>query len=470
MRKFIIGYLLIASFFGHANYLEKTRIEENLQMKAQHILDTMHGAHQFSVSATVHMGRESWLVSYTERAQVEFEDEKNTSNEKYKILPGYSAIKNLSPNEAVQMPFNSKITKLQAPIIKITLDVLTSKTVQKQDVKAADKVLSKLLMLDFERGDSINFEFQDFPINKLNDEVKVGLPIEVKLMIIVVMITSLFLIVYILLKIKQLNINKEAIRAQKEAVRATAAATSGVSSNFRADVNTEKEASDENIKDRYFSFVGSHNANQFVDILQKNALSIEELSMVLSYLKPTHVKMVMDTLDQSKQIQIITSLIEEKIVDKDELDALENTLKSHLECSVGGASKLGAVIEKFNDASKKIFLSSIQSNTAAYQKIRPTIFMFEDIEKMDDGDVKKLIRSMNLEVLAVSITKSNNGAAEKLKVNLTGAAQAMVNQFIDLKKNSLSDGDILNAQTKVVHQMKLLSDQGAINLISKLVN
>ena len=54
------------------------------------------------------MGKESWVVSYTERADIEFSEEKNTPGEKYKILPGYSAIKNLSPNEAVQMPLTQK--------------------------------------------------------------------------------------------------------------------------------------------------------------------------------------------------------------------------------------------------------------------------------------------------------------------------------------------------------------------------
>ena len=166
MKKFLIGCLILSSILTHANYLEKNSLEENLQIKAQHILDTMYGTHQFSVSVMVDMGRESWAVSYTERAKVKFEEEKNMPGEKYKILPGYSAIKNLSPNEAVQMPFNSKITKLAAPIIKITLDIVTSKAIPRKDVKAADKVLTKILMLNTERGDAINFEFQDFPINK----------------------------------------------------------------------------------------------------------------------------------------------------------------------------------------------------------------------------------------------------------------------------------------------------------------
>ena len=179
--------------------------------------------------------------------------------------------------------------------------------------------------------------------------------------------------------------------------------------------------------------------------------------------------MVMDTLEEATQLEIITALTEEKIAEKNELDELEGDLKSQLECSVGGASKLGAVIETFNDASKKTFLASVESNPEIYNKIRPGIFLFEDIEKLEDSDVKKLISALNIEVLAASIAKDDGGASGKLKSNLTGAAQAMVSQFIDLKKDSLSDGDVITAQSKVVEQMKVLSNKGTIDLVSKLV-
>ena len=80
--------------------------------------------------------------------------------------------------------------------------------------------------------------------------------------------------------------------------------------------------------------------------------------------------------------------MDEKIADKDTLEEINSDLKSELECSVGGASKLGPVIATFNDEAKKTFLNGIESNAEVYGQIK-TIFLFEDIEKLDDGDVKK---------------------------------------------------------------------------------
>ncbi|MGC6367040.1 MAG: FliG C-terminal domain-containing protein [Candidatus Marinamargulisbacteria bacterium] len=456
-----------------ANYLEKSEYEDNIQKKSQHILDTMYGHHLFSVTAKVDLGKESWTVSYTDRAKIQFNEEKNSPSEKYNILPGYSAIKNLSPNEAVQMPFNSKITKLGAPVIKITLDIVTSKELKKSDVKAADKILTKILMLNSERGDSINFEFQDFPVTK-KDEVKVGLPIEAKLMIVVLIITSLFLIVYILLKIKQLNINKEAVKAQQETAKATAAAGGGGGSSApdpmpeAAAAPVPSGGGDSDVSG-FFSFVGPHNIQQFISILKKKSLPVDQLAIVVSYLPPQLSKRCIETLEDAQQVEVVTALSEEKIADKDMLSTLEGDLKSELECSVGGAAKLGPVIATFNDPSKKTFLESIQSNADVYAQVRPTIFLFEDIEKLEDGDIKKLIGALKIEVLAAAIAKDDGGAAKKLKANLTGAAEAMVTQFIDLKKDSLKDGDVVVAQSQVVQQMKQLNDSGAIDVVSKIM-
>ena len=76
--------------------------------------------------------------------------------------------------------------------------------------------------------------------------------------------------------------------------------------------------------------MGPHNASQFVDVIKKNELPVEKLSIVLSYPNPGYAKMVMDTLEEAQQLEIITALTEEKIADKEELDELEGTLKGQL--------------------------------------------------------------------------------------------------------------------------------------------
>ncbi len=477
MKKLVL--LLMIGLFSincFPNYLEKAKLEETLQTKAQHILDTMYGAHNFSVLAFVTLGKEAWEVNYTDRAEIEYNEEKNTPSEKYKILPGYSAIKNLSPNEAVQMPFNSRISKKSAAILNISLDIVTNNQFSKSDVKAADKVLTKLLALDMDRGDKINFIFETFPVKVNQEEAK--MPLEAKMMIGILALTSFFIIVYILLTIQHLNVNKESVKAQQEAAKAAATAGGGgssapaapepsVDSSMKADLGpmpTDSEGGG------YFSFVGGHNAAQFIEVVKQSELETEQIATVASFVDPAVAKGIIAEYDESKQVEIIQSLTEEKVAEKEDLDEIEEQLKNQLECTVGGASKLSALVAKFNDASKKTFLGTIESNNEVYNKVRPDILLFEDIEKLEDGDIKKLVGALNIESIAASIATSDDGASKKIKANLSGAAEAMVTQFIDLKKDSLSEKDVENAQSQVVNQLKHLSESGSIDIVSKLVS
>ena len=73
--KIFIGLIIwLFPMMVQANYDEQSTMEENLQYKAQHILDTMYGKNNFSVSATVKLGRESWKVNYTDRAAIDVEE------------------------------------------------------------------------------------------------------------------------------------------------------------------------------------------------------------------------------------------------------------------------------------------------------------------------------------------------------------------------------------------------------------
>ena len=43
-------------------------------------------------------------------------------------------------------------------------------------------------------------------------------------------------------------------------------------------------------------------------------------------------------------------------------------------------------------------------------------------------------------------------------------------QFVDIKKSSLKESDVANAQQQVVQQMKQLSDSGTIDVVSKIMS
>lgn len=464
---------LLASMVVVANYVEKTQLEAHLQAKAQHILDTMHGSGVFSVSAEVIMGNESWTVDYTDQASVTFSGKKNTASEGYQILPGYEAIKNLSPNEAVQMPFNSIITKEPPLIAKITLNVVASNTIKKRDVKAMNRILTEVLNLHSERGDAIHVRYESFPVKRQVENIQVGLPKEIKLMIILIGVASLFFIVYIILQIKHINVNKDAVKAARATAKATASAARSGSMSMSNARTTEKDDAKAPEKvtaiSGYFDYVHDQNVDMFGRILAQLKINNDELAIVVSFVHPSIGKKILSHFSEGIRSAVIQLLSIEVTRDKNHIDQLNNQLKVQLECTIGGVSKVTTLMSTFNDTDKKSMLSAIKSTPDVYNLVRAQTLLFEDISLLSNDDVKRLIATLNLEVLATAIIEEASPASEKISSNLTGAAQAMVRQFIDLKKESLSTSQIAMAQKLVVQEMKTLDENGSIDLSSKIV-
>ena len=145
-----------------AIYEDKVNAEKLIESKAQHILDTCLALlSKFSVVATVTMSDARWAVKYTELANVKITKKKEKT---YEILPGFTAIKNLSPDQMSRLPFNSTITRVGGNIKSRAVTLIASKVVRKQDVVKAEKLLIEILKLNVDVNDSITTVFESFPI------------------------------------------------------------------------------------------------------------------------------------------------------------------------------------------------------------------------------------------------------------------------------------------------------------------
>jgi flagellar motor switch protein FliG len=183
-------------------------------------------------------------------------------------------------------------------------------------------------------------------------------------------------------------------------------------------------------------------------LVSKKDYSVDKLAIILSYIEPNYANKILSAVGDDKQIEVIKMLTEEKTGKQSDIEALNNELEKELECSLGGADKLSHIITTFNNEIKKMYLEKLESDQESYAKIRPLVLLFDDIVRLDDAEVKKLIGAVNLEVLAASIATGESDVSKKLTENLSGAAKAMVTQFIELKKELLSQSDIEETQTQ----------------------
>ena len=469
-RLVIVAFVLMAvalSLPVKASFQKQVAYERFLQEKAQHILDTMFGPHMISVSTVVQMGGESWSVKYTERSNVKTSGKPQKDDEQYKVLPGFSAIKNLSPDEASQLPWNSIVSKNAPRITRITMTMVANTQLAKRDVTKAQELLGNVLGLESNRGDTINVVYEKFPITEAQSDPESPLARPANNTQKYMFFMALFFIVlYVFFQRKSLKIAQEAANAAKSSGGGGGAAPSTKMPDLSSLLGgaQSSSSSEDNMK-RYFGFVNKGNIAAFVSVIKREKLAVQHVALILSYL-PSDLKLkVLETMPIQEQASIIAQLVDERVVDSESLDKIETRIKTRLECMVGGVDATSDMLAKMPNGPKKQIMSMLQKDAQKYQALRKTVRLFDDIANLSEAHMKLFVSEASIDMMAASLIGADDKTRQAVESGLTKSALEMVNQFRDLKAESISKQEIELAQVYVLDVAMRLENEGRIELV-----
>jgi flagellar motor switch protein FliG len=97
------------------------------------------------------------------------------------------------------------------------------------------------------------------------------------------------------------------------------------------------------------------------------------------------------------------------------------------------------------------------------QEIRELMFIFDDIEKIDDRGIQSLLKDVNKDDLALAIRGAKDGLKEKIYKNMSQRAAEMMKEDIEAK-GPVKRSDVEKAQQAVVKLTVKLIDAGTIIL------
>jgi len=95
------------------------------------------------------------------------------------------------------------------------------------------------------------------------------------------------------------------------------------------------------------------------------------------------------------------------------------------------------------------------------QEIRELMFIFDDIEKLDDRGIQAILKDINKDDLALAIRGAKDGLKEKLYKNMSQRAAEMMKEDIEAK-GPVKRSDVEKSQQAVVKLTVKLMDDGTI--------
>ena len=210
------------------------------------------------------------------------------------------------------------------------------------------------------------------------------------------------------------------------------------------------------------------------DPIQVASLIQEEhpqtIALVLSYLEAKLAADIMTHMPPELQVEVTLRLAKMDRVSPNVVDVIERGLKRKLSGMIsvagfretGGVAFLVKVLNQVDRGVQKAIFDSLEPiSPSLVEEIRANMFTFDDLVKLDDRSMQRVLRDVNKQDLALGL----KGAPEKIKElvyrNLSERAMESLREEVDLLGPQLAK-NVYGAQRRIVDIVRTLEEKEEI--------
>lgn len=223
----------------------------------------------------------------------------------------------------------------------------------------------------------------------------------------------------------------------------------------------KKKQEEEDLK-APFNFVSQENLSHLVYIVQKE--SIENICMIIAYLPPDFARQVLSSLPTDKRIEVTSSFAQSKEIYPEQLSKLNREIKSKIDFVLDGTERLSAILDQSDKTTRNEILEFLgRKDPELADRIRKSLFTFEDIVVLNNDDLQRVLREINLATLGEALRDLSNDLREKVYSKISEGASSMIRQEIELGR-PMPQKKIEDAQRQIISVVKKLEKEGQIEI------
>jgi flagellar motor switch protein FliG len=196
----------------------------------------------------------------------------------------------------------------------------------------------------------------------------------------------------------------------------------------------------------------------------------QTIALVLSYLEAKVAADILTSMPKETQIEVTLRLAAMDRVSPQVVQQVEKSLKSKLSSVIneadfratGGVSFLVKVLNQVDrGAQKSIFDALETTNAKLVEEIRANMFTFDDVIKLDDRTMQRVLRDINKADLALAMKGATDRLRERVFANLSERARENLKEEIEILGPQLAK-NVYTAQRKIVDVCRSLEESGEI--------
>lgn len=209
------------------------------------------------------------------------------------------------------------------------------------------------------------------------------------------------------------------------------------------------------------------------DPAQLNALIRNEypqtIALILAFLEPAQTAGIIRGTDPADGSDILLRMASMERVQPDVLQLVEESLGQNSDLSVsgdgsagGGPSAVAEVLNLLSAGIEKELLDGIAEQDAELsEEIKNLMFVFEDMSKLDDKGVTRLLRDVDTRQLSMALKMASDELRSKILDSMSSRARDSLEEEMEFL-GPVRVSDVETAQAEIVKMARALEEAGEI--------
>ena len=218
---------------------------------------------------------------------------------------------------------------------------------------------------------------------------------------------------------------------------------------------------------RPFDFVRRVDPAQLINFLQNEYP--QTIALILSYLDPKQAAQVLSSLPLQKQPEVIERIatmgaaMPEYIKEAERiLERKVSSLGFSSQTSVGGIDTIVEILNSVDRGTEKSILESLDmSNADLAEDIRNKLFVFEDLAKLSNTIIQRILKEVDNHDLAIALKGSNQDVTDTIFKNVSSRLKELIQEDMEFI-GPVRVREVEEAQQKIVNIIRRLEDAGEI--------
>jgi len=193
------------------------------------------------------------------------------------------------------------------------------------------------------------------------------------------------------------------------------------------------------------------------------------IALIMAYLKPEHSAEVLNYLPAEVQAQVAMKIAEMETTNPEILSEIEKIVETKFSSVVvqdfskaGGIETLANILNRADRSTERNVIELLEiQNPQMAEEVRELMFVFEDIIKLDDKAIQRILREVDTKDLAMSLKGTKEDVKEKVYKNMSERAQAMLRDEMEYM-GPVRAREVQELQTKIVGIIRTLEVTGEI--------